>query len=144
MSASIHSKIAAAAVALAVVAQPAAALAKSICVFDPANSYAFVFSKVKLPKKPGETTSATVERINTIVPGARPCSGPISKLTNGSVKIGLTCYGGDGGSGFMVGWTSADVETLVGTAGYETDGDFDFNEISVGLTTVDCETLTLP
>lgn len=60
-------------------------------------------------------------------------------LGSGSRRVGLTCFGGAGWAGIMAGWTAAD-----DTAAYEYDGDLDFNDISIPLSSVDCETVTLP
>jgi hypothetical protein len=142
MSIATQSKITAAALAIAVLVQPGAALAKSICVFDAANSAVYMFSKPKLPKKPGETTTVQAATIYTLLPASKPCGGAITRLTNGSMKVGLTCYG-DATIGWQVGWTAADA-TLVGTAHFEYDGDRDYNDLSVPLSTYDCENLTIP
>lgn len=133
-------RIAAIAVALQLAAAGAAA-AKDTCLTDGGGNY--IFTKLKLPKKPGATTSLQGARIQGML-GPYPFNGSVTMNTAGDYHVAIVVRPYAAFSNELVmGWIATDA-TLAGTAAYSNDGDQYNDDGTLNLTAADCSTIVVP
>ena len=115
------------------------ALAGPVCLHDSVSAY--YFAKLKLPKKPGQTTTFSGVRALGF---ARNATGTASMGAGGQISVTLRVEGtSNSGNDFTVGWVAAD-STLAGTGSYDNDGDYQRDDGTLAMSLVDCDTVTIP
>jgi hypothetical protein len=116
------------------------ASAKSICLQDSTGD-SYIFTKVKLPKKPGQTTSFS--GVQYLIGGAFNISVTTSMYADGSIQASALMQ-----SPFTIGlsnllaWETD--STLTGTVYYDNDGDYLKDDGSFMLTAIDCASVVVP
>lgn len=116
------------------------AAAKPVCINDGGVDY--MFSKLKLPKSPGQTTAIVGARYAAA--GASAVSGSATMIANGSIRISLFIHApGPMGEEFTLSWLAADA-TLAGLAYFDYDGDFQKDDGTVPIFPRDCSLVTIP
>ncbi len=120
---------------LAMLISPAVS-AKDLCISDPGAAAAWIFSKVKLPKKAGEATALQ----GTFISGGQsyPSNGTAIRRADDSLAIGVIVCGHFDINSSLGSWIADD--TLAGTGSYDNDGDYFLNDGTLTLGAVDCDT----
>jgi hypothetical protein len=116
------------------------ASAGAVCLSDGVAPYRF--SKLKLPKKAGDTTGFVGVRYSPL--GVRPVIGVATKVTSGATVLSFQTHSdGINGNDFSATWVAMD-STLAGTAYYDNDGDFVKDDGMLTMSIIDCDTVTVP
>ena len=102
----------------------------------------FVLKKVKALKKAGSVSPLSGYAIDPL--GSYAVSGAAIVYGDGTIGVGLDARGMENGQGdFSASWIALDA-TLQGTARLDTDGDFQRDDATMGLSTVDCASVPNP
>src|SRR5262249_14948901 len=118
------------------------ALAKDVCVISD-SGIAIVFKKVA-PLSPGSVIPLTGLYVSPGVAGDPfPCVGAAAMNSEGSqIQVGIFCHTMLVGNSFAWAWTAHD-ETLAG-AGYDDENGDNLPEDPQIISSVPCETVTIP
>jgi hypothetical protein len=118
------------------------AAAGNVCLADD-SSGKYIFSKLKLPKKPGTATTLQGVRIQGGL-GPFPFTGAATMTTGGSLHVAIVVHPYAAFSNELaMGWIPTD-STLAGTAFYDSDADGYKDNGDLILTSVDCDTVVVP